>query len=103
MGNCYRGINKSEHQRQFPNYRCPVSRGSVALLFSEVERMVGIRAQELCESRGGRPGLPSLLTYGFCGRKATLNQLISVYVSETFSREYITHAAAADTGTACLR
>ena len=32
------------------------------------------RAQELCESRGGRPGLPvpnSL--YGLCGRKATLN------------------------------
>ena len=31
------------------------------------------RAQELCESRGGRPGLPvpnSL--YGLCGRKATL-------------------------------
>ena len=30
------------------------------------------RAQELCESRGGRPGLPvhnSL--YGLCGRKAT--------------------------------
>ena len=34
-----------------------------------------IRAQELCESRDGRPGLPvpnSL--YGFCGRKATLNE-----------------------------
>ena len=34
------------------------------------------RAQELCESRGGRPGLPvpnSL--YGLCGRKATLNSL----------------------------
>ena len=32
------------------------------------------RAQELCESRDGRPGLPSLITYGFRGRKATLNQ-----------------------------
>ena len=32
------------------------------------------RAQELCESPGGRPGFPSLITYGFCGRKATLNQ-----------------------------
>ena len=33
-----------------------------------------VRAQELCESRGGRPGLPSLIkkNYGFCGRKATL-------------------------------
>ena len=32
------------------------------------------RTKELCESRGGRPGLPvpnSL--YGLCGRKATLN------------------------------
>ena len=34
------------------------------------------RAQELCESRGGRPGLPvpnSL--YGLCGRKATLEDV----------------------------
>ena len=32
------------------------------------------RAQELCESRGGRPGprVPNS-PYGFCGRKATLN------------------------------
>ena len=33
-----------------------------------------IRAQELCESRGGRPGLPGPnRPYGLCGRKATLN------------------------------
>ena len=42
------------------------------------------RAQELCESRGGRPGLSVLgfpswafrpnEPYGFCGRKATLNR-----------------------------
>ena len=33
-----------------------------------------IRAQELCESRGGRPGIPVHNSpYGFCGRKATLN------------------------------
>ena len=33
-----------------------------------------IRAQELCESRGGRPGLSVPNTpYGFCGRKATLS------------------------------
>ena len=38
-----------------------------------------IRAQELCESRGGRPGLPVPNTklvnspYGLCGRKVTLN------------------------------
>ena len=32
------------------------------------------RAQELCESRGGRPGLPvPNKPGGFCGRKVTLN------------------------------
>ena len=32
------------------------------------------RAQELCESRGGCPGLPVPNSpYGLCGRKATLN------------------------------
>ena len=32
------------------------------------------RAQELCENRGGRPGLPvPNKPYGFCGRKAALN------------------------------
>ena len=32
------------------------------------------RAQELCESRGGRSGLPDPNSpYGLCGRKATLN------------------------------
>ena len=32
------------------------------------------KAQELCESRGGRPGLPVPNSpYGHCGRKATLN------------------------------
>ena len=31
------------------------------------------RAQELCESRGGRPGLPVPNSpYSLCGRKATL-------------------------------
>ena len=35
---------------------------------------VCIRAQELCESRGGRPGLPVPNNpYGLCGRTATLN------------------------------
>ena len=33
-----------------------------------------IRAQELCESRGGRPGLPVPNSpYGLCGRKARVN------------------------------
>ena len=32
------------------------------------------RAQELCESGGGRPGLPANnIPYGLCGRKATLS------------------------------
>ena len=32
------------------------------------------RAQELCGSRGGRPGLLAPNSpYGLCGRKATLN------------------------------
>ena len=36
------------------------------------------RAQELCESRGGRPGLPvPNIPYGLCGRKPTLNLFIS--------------------------
>ena len=35
------------------------------------------RAQELCESRGGHPGLPVPNSpYGLCGRKATLNSNI---------------------------
>ena len=34
----------------------------------------GYRALELCESRGGRPGLPvPNKPYGLCGRKATQN------------------------------
>ena len=33
-----------------------------------------LKTQELCESRGGRPGLPDPNSqYGLCGRKATLN------------------------------
>ena len=38
---------------------------------------VGIihRAQELCERRGGRPGLPvPNKPYGLCGRKATFEE-----------------------------
>ena len=37
--------------------------------------MVTVRAQEPCESGGGRPGLPvPNKLYGFCGRKATLKR-----------------------------
>ena len=35
---------------------------------------VKFRAQELCESGSGRPGLPVVNSpYGLCGRKTTLN------------------------------
>ena len=37
---------------------------------------VSLSAQELCESRGGRPGLPvpRISLYGLCGRKATFEE-----------------------------
>ena len=42
--------------------------------FSSAGTEVGAKAQELCESRGGRPGLPVPNSpYGLSGRKATLN------------------------------
>ena len=35
------------------------------------------RPQELCESRGGRPGLPVPNNpFGFCGRKATFEEAV---------------------------
>ena len=40
-------------------------------LYRGVGCVFPFRAQELCESGGGRPGLPSS-PYGLCGRKATL-------------------------------
>ena len=47
-----------------------------------------VRAQELCESRGGRPGLPVPNSpYDLCGRKATLNDRLSL--SEPRSREKV--------------
>ena len=40
--------------------------------------MTIVRAQELCESQGGRPGLPVLNSpYGLCGHKAAMNCSIS--------------------------
>ena len=43
----------------------------------------GHRAQELCESRGGHPGLPVPNNpYGLCGRKATLKSNFFFSVSE---------------------
>ena len=41
--------------------------------YCEHTQKPGYRAQELCESRGGRPGLPvPNKTYGFWGRKTTV-------------------------------
>ena len=41
----------------------------------------GGRAQELCEGRGGRPGLPVPNSpYGVCGSKATLNMKNSLVI-----------------------
>ena len=50
--------------------------GSVFGDFNVPVNRVLYRAQELCESRGGRPGLPSLISLRFqnCGGKATLGQ-----------------------------
>ena len=45
---------------------------------SKQHRIQRYRAQELHESRGGRPGLPVPdSSHGLCGRKATLNCSIS--------------------------
>ena len=42
-----------------------------------------VKAHGLCESRGGRPGLPVPNSpYGLCGRKATLNSTITTRVLE---------------------
>ena len=44
----------------------------------DIKNVPGDRAQELCESGGGRPGLPLPNSpYGLCGRKATLNLIPS--------------------------
>ena len=41
---------------------------------------VTARAQELCESRGGRPGfLVPNMPYGFCGRKEETLKLNTLY------------------------
>ena len=44
---------------------------------------LGFRAQELCESRGGRPGLPVPNSpYALCGRKATLGMNLGFRAQE---------------------
>ena len=49
----------------------------VLMVFVDIKQhwTTRIRAQELCGSRGGRPGLPvPNKLHGFCGHKATLDQ-----------------------------
>ena len=51
------------------------SRGSVSISGNINFNSRLIRAQELCESRGGRPGLPVPNSrYGLCGRRATFEE-----------------------------
>ena len=46
----------------------------------EEELLQSPELMELCESRGGRPGLPVPNSpYGLCGRKATLNSNRRLY------------------------
>ena len=48
------------------------------------------RVQELCESRGGRPGLPVPNSpYGLCGRKATLNLILMNLILMLFPKELV--------------
>ena len=60
---------------------------SVLSLYIASPETVLATAQELCESRGGRPGLPVLNSpYGLCGREATLH-LNTVPVERERQRE----------------
>ena len=48
---------------------------SVVLRSMKFNRVEFVRVQELCESRGGRPGLPvPANSHGLRGRKATLEE-----------------------------
>ena len=51
-----------------------VQQGTISLLKAQYTALRTVIVQELCESGGGRPGLPFPNDpYGLCGRKATLN------------------------------
>ena len=56
---------------------------SVDVKHNERRRCCCLRAQELCGSQGGRPGLsiPNYSPYGLCGRKATLNLNLIAWLS----------------------
>ena len=60
----------------FTNFHYFVFDECLSLKLYKGKSAKSIRAQKLCESRGGRPGLPvPNKPYGFCGCNATLNQL----------------------------
>ena len=53
---------------------CPSSRRFCTLtVLLKIKKKKKNRVQELCESPGGRPGLPSLISLRFCRRKVTFN------------------------------
>ena len=66
--------------------RTGISAGNGAIWIG-LRGLTSTRARELCESRGGRPGLPVPNTsntnspYGFCGRKATFEEGFSFCAS----------------------
>ena len=50
--------------------------GWAIIYSSRNETEAAVRAQELCESRGGRPGLPVPNSpHSLCGRETTLSEL----------------------------
>ena len=57
-------------------WQCDVSGPCVGLSRARPGRVRAVRVQDLCESRGGRPGLSVLTTEpsGFRGRKELLNR-----------------------------
>ena len=70
--------NKSQHRKSTLERKIlpPLQQGFEPATFQSRVRRSSHRAQVLCESRGGRPGLPvPNKPYGLCGRKATLNQI----------------------------
>ena len=67
---------KEEHRRWCTGAGIPTSNGLLrtAKYKTREHQRKPVRGQELCESRGGHPGLPVPNSpYGLCGRKATMN------------------------------
>ena len=77
------GFPKIVYYWQYSGWRrnwrcCKRMLGVGEICYTSIPEADAVRAQELCESRGDRPGLPVSVDvpnspYGLCGRKATLN------------------------------